>query len=200
MADTRWQVCGGFDGSTSSDWTGIRLETLDGFQFTPLYGPDKRPTIWKPTEWGGRIPRNEVRVALRQIFTTFSMERFYCDPHDWQTEIEEWAIEFGAEHVFEWDTGRGLTRVPQVHEACSRYLTDLDTGALKHDGCPDTEICMANARKVAKPAERYVLGKPGNEHQKIDMAVCSVICHKAACDARAAGWSLPQPAELTVWR
>jgi hypothetical protein len=38
-------VCGGFDGSDTSDWSAIRLETMDGYQFTPTYGPDRRPCI-----------------------------------------------------------------------------------------------------------------------------------------------------------
>lgn len=186
-------VCGGFDGSTTNDWTAIRLETLGGFQFTPTYGPDRRPTIWNPAEWpNGRIPRGEVHVAVEEVFAEHTVERFYCDPHDWQSEIEGWALQFGADHVLEWDTGRGSTRIPAVHAALERFVTDLTTGALTHDSCPITAVHVANARKIAKPGDRYILGKP-NERQKIDAAMASMICHEAAADARAAGWGIAEP-------
>ncbi|MGC3777721.1 hypothetical protein ACPUD5_25345, partial [Escherichia coli] len=58
-------VCGGFDGSRSSDWTALRLQTIDGHRFTPTYGPDQRPAVWNPREWPeGRIPRGEVDAAV----------------------------------------------------------------------------------------------------------------------------------------
>lgn len=178
-------LCLGFDGSDSDDWTALRAETLEGFQFTPVYGPDKRPTIWDPAQWGGRIPRGEVHAAVDEIFGLHRVERMYCDPRDWQTEIESWALKFGDEVVFEWAT----YRVVQMHSALERFATDLGTGALTHDGCVITAGHVANARKVAKPGDRYILSKPaGASHQKIDAAVASVICHEAAADARAAGW------------
>lgn len=196
-------VCGAFDGSDSLDWTAIRLEMFSGWQFTPTYGPvgNRRPTIWDPAEsTGHRIPRGEVAVAIDQIFETYDVERFYCDPWGWQTEIEMWALKYGRERVVEWDTGRGNSRVPAVHAALERYLDDLANGLLTHDGCPITTIHMANTRKVPKPAERYVIGKPPNEDNKIDAAMASVICHEAACDARSFGWQPTKPRAMTVVR
>jgi hypothetical protein len=196
----RLKVCGGFDGSSSGDWTAIRLETIDPYQFTPHYGPDRRPTYWNPLEWGGRIPRGEVDAAVDWIFTELDVERFYCDPRDWQSEIEGWALKYGDEHVIEWDTGRGSTRIPAVHAMLERFVTDLTTGALTHDGCPMTAIHIGNARKLAKPGDRYILGKPSDE-QKIDLAMASAICHEAAADARAAGWTDEVvDRRMTVWR
>jgi hypothetical protein len=53
----------GFDGSDIDDWTAIRAETEDGYQFTPTYGPLKLPTIWNPADWDGQVPRLEVRTT-----------------------------------------------------------------------------------------------------------------------------------------
>jgi phage terminase large subunit-like protein len=65
----------------------------------------------------------------------------------------------------------------------------LTTGALTHDDCPSSALHVGNARKAAKPGDRYILTKPaGAYHQKIDAAVTSVLAHEAASDARAAGW------------
>lgn len=171
----------GFDGSDSEDWTAIRAETLDGYQFTPTFGPDKLPTIWDPRRSDGRIPRTEVSAAVDELFGRYKVIRMYCDPRDWQTEIEAWALKYGAKRVFEWPTYRPVA----MHDALVRFVTDLRT-VVGHDGCPITKIHVGNARKIARPGERYILGKP-SQHQKIDAAVTSVLTHEARCDAVAAG-------------
>lgn len=189
------QVCLGFDGSLNNDWTGIRAETLDGFQFTPRYGPDRRPTVWDPAQWGGEIPRGEVRAAVDELFTTLDVERSYWDPEDWESDIDEFALKYGEKRVIQWRTNR----ITPMYEAIRRMETDLITGAITHDGCKTTALHVANARKVAKPGQKYVLGKP-NEHQKIDMAMASILAHEAAADARAAGWGKPVDRRVVVFR
>lgn len=184
------QVCLGFDGSSTDDWTAIRAETLDGWQFTPTFGPDNLPTIWDPADHGGRIPRLEVAAAMDSLMTRYDVARVYCDPRDWTTEIEEWALAYGDDVVIQWAT----YRIAQMHAALERFVTDLTTGRLTHDGCPITARHIANARKLPRPGERYIVGKPdGAYHQKIDAAVTSVLAHEAASDARAAGWAPKRP-------
>ena len=174
------EVCGGFDGSDSDDWTAIRLETREGYRFTPTYGPDARPTIWNPAEWNGRIPRHEVDAAVAEIAARYRLRRFYCDPRDWQSEIERWALRHGSDVVLEWAT----YRVIQMHDALERSDMDLRTGLSTHDACPLTALAVANARKVAKPGQRYLLGKP-DQHRKIDPAMADALAHEAASDWRA---------------
>lgn len=205
-APAKVAVCGGFDGSHNDDWTGIRLETVDGWQFTPTYGPDRRPTIWNPAEWGGEIPRGQVTVAWEEIVDTYDLTRVYCDPGfndpddptSWISEIEAWARTWGDKVFVPWQMG-GQSRTRAVHAALMRFVADLQSGALTHDGCPTTAIHMANARKVAKAGDRYVLGKP-SPHQKIDLAVTSVLAHEAACDARVDGWGVVKDRKVTVYR
>lgn len=188
------EVAGGFDGSTSDDWTAIRLETLDGFQFTPTYGPDSRPTIWNPAEWDGTIPRGEVHAAWEELSRRYRLRRVYCDPRDWDTEIEGWALTYGDEVFIPWAT----YRIEPMFASLRRFVTDLTTGQLEHDGCPITSVHVGNARKIAKPGDRYILGKP-NKRQKIDAAMASVLAHEAAADLRAAGWK-PKTARMVVRR
>lgn len=85
----------GFDGSQTDDWTCIRAETREGVLFTPTYGPDKRPTLWNPAEWGGIIPRGEVNAAVSELFGRYRVTRMYADPPWWQSEVDAWALEFG---------------------------------------------------------------------------------------------------------
>lgn len=187
-------ICVGFDGSETNDWTALKAETRGGLIFTPRYGPDLRPTIWKPAEWGGRMPRGEVQAAVDEIFDRYDVERMYGDPQDWRSELGEWALQHGDEHVFEWPTNS----IRRMYAALSRFEIDLSTGRLTHDGCPLTALALANARKVAKPGQQYILGKPA-DHQKIDPAMATVLAHEAASDARAAGWGTEEPATVTVF-
>ncbi|MER7155431.1 hypothetical protein [Streptomyces lydicus] len=184
VADERLRIVLGFDGSDVDDWTGIRAETLDGWQFTPTYGPDARPTIWDPADWDGQVPRLEVDAAMDELFKRFEVVRMYGDPPYWETEMDAWAARFGEKRVVRWYT----QRVVQMHAACERLLTDVTKAdsPFRHDGCETTSLHIRNARKAARPSNRYVLRK-ASVLQKIDLAICSILAHEAAGDAIAAG-------------
>lgn len=185
------QVAGGFDGSENDDFTAIKLETREGFIFTPRYGPDCRPTIWNPLEWDGRIPRDQVHVAWAEIAERFRLVRVYCDPgfrdeSSWATEIDTWETRFGPKVFISWQMS-GNTRRRAVYAALRRFEADLDSQFITQDGCPVTATHMGNARRIALPGDMYGLGKP-SQKQKIDAAVTSVLAHEAASDVRADGW------------
>jgi hypothetical protein len=175
-------VAGGFDGSENDDWTAIRLETQDGYRFTPRYGPDRRPAYWNPAEWGGSIPRGEVNACVDEISRRYRLRRFYCDPRDWRSEIGEWALKIGEEEVFEWST----YRIDAMFLALKRCYNDLKSGRTKHDRDRVTAQHISNARKVAKPGDKYILGKP-DAHRKIDIAMADTLAHEAAADLHAIG-------------
>jgi hypothetical protein len=176
--------CGlGFDGSRSADWTAIRLETVDGHRFTPRYGPDRRPTFWNPAEWGGRIPREEVKAAMAELFETYDIARAYIDPRHWETQADEWALQHGDDVVVLWPTNQ----VNRMFEALTRYLEDSTEGLTSHDDDPTAKVHALNARKLAKAGDKYILGKP-SDNQKIDILMADVLAHEAAADERAAGW------------
>ncbi|MFF1483134.1 hypothetical protein ACIGZH_01675 [Streptomyces sp. NPDC058319] len=174
----------GFDGSDIDDWTGFRLETLDGHQFTPVYGPDRLPTIWNPADFDGQVPRLEVDAALDEIMSTYEVVRGYFDPPYWETEIDTWADRYGAERVVGWHTWR----TTQMHAAAERLVTDVTkkNTTFTHDGCEVTATHVANCRKAARPGNKYVL-KKASVAQKIDMGIVSILAHEAAGDAIKAG-------------
>jgi hypothetical protein len=173
----------GFDGSDIDDWTGIRAETLDGYQFTPTYGPDERPTIWDPADWDGQVPRLEVDAALDELMERYRVLRMYADPPYWKTEIDTWGDRYGTRCVVRWETN-GV----RMHPAAECLVTDVNKkdSSFWHDGCDLTGQHVANARKAARPAGRYVLRK-ASVRQKIDLAVVSILAHEAAGDAIRAG-------------
>lgn len=189
------RICLGFDGSENDDWTAIQAETIDGFTFTPRYGPDERETIWNPANEGGSIPRDQVHVAVAELFDRYKVERFYCDPHDWYSEIGEWSVKYGDNHVFEWPTNRVGRMYPEI----KRFEIDLAQRKITHDGCPIVATHAANAKKLAKFNQQYVLGKPAN-HQKIDAIMARILAHTAASDARESGWGEETDSRMFVFR
>ncbi|MEU8151774.1 hypothetical protein AB0C30_58505, partial [Nonomuraea sp. NPDC048901] len=183
----------GFDGSDSDDWTGIRAETGDGFQFTPTFGPDHLPTVWDPAQFGGQVPRLEVAAAVDELMTRYRVIRMYADPPGWTSELDAWVERYGDKVVLRWATYRTV----QMHAANERLLTDVTKAEspFSHDGCPITAIHVRNTRKAPRPGQRYVLAK-ASQTQKIDLTVCSVLAHEAAGDARAAGlFTIEKPTE-----
>lgn len=199
--DAGTSICAGFDGSENDDWTAIKAETRTGLLFTPRWGEERRPTIWKPSDHDGRIPRGEVRAAWEEIVETYDLRRAYCDPgfHDelsWESDIEEWALrwplEDGKPDRF---VAFPTTSQNRMFPAIRRFESDLKS-FITHDGCPITTAHMRNARKLHSRGRTYTLGKPSH-HQKIDASVTAVIAHEAASDERAAGW--PEPVDTTVF-
>lgn len=174
----------GFDGSDIDDWTALRAETMDGYQFTPTYGPNSLPTIWNPEDHGGQVPRLEVDAAIAEVFKRYDVIRMYADPPYWESEVDGWSETYGAKRVVRW-----MTRRPaQMHDATERLKTDVQSAesTFSHDGCKLTTWCIGNTRASARPAGRYVLVKT-SDRLKIDAAVTSVLAHEAAGDVKAAG-------------
>ena len=62
------EVVVGMDGSDVDDWTVIRCQTEDGFQFTPEF-PGGKKMIWNPADFpNGQVPRLEVDAAIDYLF------------------------------------------------------------------------------------------------------------------------------------
>ena len=136
-----------------------------------------------------------VSDAVRDLFARFKVERFYCDPPGWKSEIESWALELGEEHVIGWETYRPR----QMHESLERFVNDLQAGRIKHDGCPVASRHIANAVKATRKSDTYVLAKASKE-QKIDAAMGRVLAHEAAADSLAAGWGAAVDSRVVIFR
>lgn len=185
----------GFDGSRSGDWSAIRAETLGGHRFTPTYGPDERPTFWNPDEWNGRIPRSEVTAAVSELFGRYKVARFYVDPRHWETQADAWALEHGEDVVVTWPTNQ----IGRMFEALTRMIEDTREEITTHDGDETAKRHALAARKVAKPGDKYILGKPA-EHMKIDILMADILAHEAASDMRALGWEAKKDRRMIVLR
>jgi hypothetical protein len=172
----------GFDGSDTDDWTAIRCETQDGYQFTPRFA-DGKPMIWDPGQHGGYIPRGEVNAAVAYLFNTFNVIRLYADPPYFQSEIDEWSSIHGDTAVVRWATYRPR----QMAEALERFRTDALSGQITHDGCPITSKHIENCHADRRPQGVLIRKDRAVSQRKIDSVLSSTLAHEAAFDVTAAG-------------
>jgi len=185
------QVVGGFDGSRgttvpgrSPDHTGLIVtEIATGLQVK--FGH------WDPQLYpDGQIQRDQVDVAVDEMFTTFDVWRLYADPPDWDSEISAWVGKYGKERVIPWYTWRERA----MGFATGNYAQAITAGDVLNDGDADLEAHIGHARRrfvTARNDKGEKLWTVQKERPgsllKIDLAVAGIISWEARNDAIAAG-------------
>lgn len=179
----------GFDGSISQDATClIGCGLIDGKPHTFEIDTWVRPEGVR--EW--RVPRAEVRARVAEAFAYWNVGLMLCDPAKWQTEIDDWAAEFGEERVVVFDTNS----VTRMARACDRWLVAIREGAYSHDGAEvhSDHVLAMHKRKVRIRDDdddgrtKFVFVK-GPDKAKIDAGIADVL----ALEAQA---TMPAAAEL----
>lgn len=175
----------GFDGSLRDDATVLRgSRMVDGFLFTigMWAKPDGPQAAW----W--EVPRLDVLATVREAFDRYDVVRLYADPHEWRSDIDTLAGEFGESRVVAWETRRDVA----MAAALDRLRTGLVTGEVWHDGDPVAVQHYANAYVRRRGSLRLVRKEYPESPRKIDTVVTDALALEARADALAAGWS-PQP-------
>jgi hypothetical protein len=182
----RTEITMGFDGSLTSDATGIigtELET--GYQFVLgkwVHPPD--PDV----EW--EVPAEQVDEIFCEAMKDFKVVRAYCDPPFWETYCDKWAGRW-PKRVMKWETRHpGPTAY-----AIRQYVRAWRTGEVSHDGDVTFIEHLSNARKrmlTLKDEEgRETLYLMEKEHRgspkKIDLAMAGMLSWEARSDAIAKG-------------
>lgn len=193
--EAKTRIGAGFDGSISQDATFIRGCTAEGYSFIHAswqkpVGPELNAWLKAhPGKEQWEVDRLEVDQAITELFATYDVGLMLCDTPKWRTEIENWAVRYGAEVVLAFDTNWTRRFAP----ACDRWLTAIATGAHTHDGDPltDEHVRAAHKQKVKLMADdndgrtMYVLVK-GSDKRRIDGAVTDVLAYEAAMTMPAA--------------
>ena len=173
----------GFDGSLNDDSTVIRGCALaDGYRFT--LGMWERPTGVAGQGW--EVPRREVLARLREVLSTRTVARAYCDPHEWRSDIDTLAEEYGDDVVVPWATSKDVA----MGAALDRLHADLRNGSTSHDDDGRVEQHYGNAYIRRKGAQRLVRKEYPNSPRKIDSVVTDALAYEARADALTAGWSV----------
>jgi phage terminase large subunit-like protein len=162
----------GFDGARVGDATGlVGCRVSDGL-LEPL-GAWEDPADGRPWE----VPAGEVEVALESAMERYRVVRGYFDPPLWQSEIDQWARDYGERAVMRFATKRG-----RMIDAVERFRTDLAAGRIRHTGDETLSRHALNAQ-TREVRGGYWLAKPGaGPADKIDLAVASVLAWEARAD------------------
>lgn len=170
----------GFDGSLNDDTTVLRGCCMsDGFRFR--IGAWPKPDGAAGIGW--EVPRADVLATVREAFARYDVIRGYFDPHEWRSDIDTLAEEFGS-RVISWETRRDV----QMGAALDRLHADLVNGVTHSD---DDKLALehyGNAYVRRKATHRLVRKEYPNSPRKIDTVVGDALAYEARADALAAGW------------
>lgn len=155
----------GFDGSASGDSTALIACSI---------GP--KPHVWVEGLWENpgdprwRVPRSEVSKSVTDAFAKYEVIELAADPWGWRSEIEEWAKEFGAKRVLEYNTAHAGRMAPATDRMYQAVIND----GLTHDG--DERMAKHFSHAVAKStAQGDLISKDRrNSPKKIDAAVSAI--------------------------
>jgi phage terminase large subunit-like protein len=171
----------GFDGSLNEDTTVLRgCRMSDGFLFR--IGAWAKPDGAAGIGWS--VPRLEVLSAVREAFARYDVVRGYFDPHEWRSDIEALAEEFGEDRVQAFSTNAHT----MMAAALDRLHSDLVVGEVWHDDDPLAHEHYGNTYVARRGTLRLVRKEYPNSPRKIDSVVGDALALQARADALAAGW------------
>ena len=172
----------GFDGSLNDDSTVLYAARMSDGWFWPV-GIWSKPQGVEGIGW--EVPRAEVLALIRSTFARFDVTRLYADPHEWRSDIDALAAEFGEKRVVSWETRRDIA----MGAALDRLHTDLTKGDLWHSGEPLLLEHFGNAYVAHRGRQRLVRKEHPNSSRKIDSVIGAALAGEARADAIAAGWT-----------
>ena len=183
----------GFDGSLNDDSTVLIASRMsDGLVF-PI-------GIWsKPAGPAGmwwEVPRSDVLQTIRETFERYKVSRLYMDPHEWRSDIDDLAAEFGDETVYAWSCDRFMS----VGPALDRLRTDLVNGAVWHSGDPVLMEHFRNAYVRRRGSQMLVRKEYPQSDRKIDAVMGAMLAYEARNDAVQAGWGEQQDTRVFCFR
>lgn len=182
VVDAGEHIALGFDGSLNDDTTVLRgCRMSDGFLF--------RIGAWAKPEGaagiGWEVPRSDVLATIREAHERYNVVRGYYDPHEWRSDIDALAQEFGDERVVGWETRRDTA----MGAALDRLHAGLMNGEIWHDADPLASEHYGNVYVRQKGSLRLVRKEYPNSPRKIDSVVGDALATEARADAINAGWT-----------
>jgi len=175
----------GFDGARYFDATAlVGTHVATGYQW--VVGVWERPPHVETWE----VPEEEVNLAVADAFERWDVWRLYADPPYWETQVAQWAGEYGDERVMYWRTNR----FNQMAYAIRSYANAIQAGELTHDDNPRFTAHIGNAvRRLLnlrddKGERLWVIQKERPDSPlKIDLSMAGILSWEARCTALANG-------------
>lgn len=186
----------GFDGSKSDDHTALIGCDVAADHLFEI-------GIWAPEKATGLINRAEVRRAVAQAFADFDVVGFYGDVEHWESDIDQWAEDHGAQLCVKassrqpvaWDIrahGEMFTRavertqaaiISSAAEAQAAKAAGREPGPrMTHCGSHLFRIHVHNARRAPNKWGVSVRKEHRESARKIDAVPAAVLARLARLD------------------
>lgn len=187
----------GFDGSKTGDHTAlIACRVADARLFTL--------GVWNPADHDGEAPRQLIDLEVRRTFERLDVVGFYSDVHPWESYIDAWQLELGAnlcakastKHAIGWDM-RARTQAftfgaERFLDAVVESVRKLDTDADTYDADADLELTHDGNERLRRHAHNtrrrpnrwgVSFGKENRDSdRKVDGIAAAVLAHMARHD------------------
>lgn len=155
----------GFDGSRNGDNTALVACTIERDPKLWVLGLWERPQgddFW-------RVPRAEVKDAIRAAFRKYKVAELAYDSYLWQDAMEELGEEFPER----------LVEFPQTSQrmapATQRFYELVQNQKIRHNGDPRLSRHLSNAQIKTDERGARLVKDARNSPRKIDLAVASVM-------------------------
>lgn len=162
----------GFDGSRKDDSTVLTASRISDGKIFQIACWERPPG---PQGYNWEVPRLEVDYTVRNAFETLDVVRLWGDPSGWQSYLDSWNVEYADRIVAVYPANQRKL----MAQGLDRFLEDILSGALKHDGSAELTRHVLNA----VPSKWGQVAKPSKTH-KIDGLISAVLAYLGRSDAQ----------------
>lgn len=184
----------GFDGSFSDDHSALIGCHVDSDHLFEI-------DIWTPDELTNQVDRAAIDRKVRETFENFDVVGFYSDLHPWESYVDRWAEDFGADLIVKATTRQPIawdmrSRIQAFTVACERLNASIvesskkleqargsDPGPrLTHCGSSRFRIHALNAKRSPNRFGVSVRKEHRESSRKIDAVPAAVLARLARMD------------------
>lgn len=162
----------GFDGSRKDDATFLTASRISDGKIFQI-GCWEKPPGSAGYKW--EVPRTEVDFVIRETFETLDVVKLWGDPSGWQSYLDAWNTYYGDRIVAVYPANQRKL----MAQGLDRFLEDILSGTLKHDGSVELTRHVLNA----VPTKWGQVAKPSKTH-KIDGLISAVLAYLGRTDAQ----------------
>lgn len=174
------QITLGFDGSKTDDHSALVASLIDeDYTF--------EVKLWTPDEHTGEVDRADIDRTVRETFETYDVVGFYSDLHPWESYVDAWAQDVGADlcakatgrHPIAWDMRARTAAFTAAAESLNGAIV---AGEWRHCESRGMRQHFVNARRAPNRWGVTVRKEHRESARKIDAVPAAVLSRLARLD------------------
>ncbi len=170
----------GFDGSTTDDHSALILCHVDLDHLVEV-------KVWEPQKATGEVDRADIDRTVRAAFETYDVVGFYSDLHPWESYVDRWAEDLGADllakatvrHPIAYDLRNRTQTATAGYERLHEAIVDR---VVTHDGAAKMRLHFHHARRAPNKFGIAVRKEHRESARKIDSVPAAMLARLARAD------------------